>query len=80
MCCRYDLGLISGALTPIRDRFNPSEGVTELVVSAVKLAAIFGTFLGGAGMLYYGRRLTIGLDSIFFIAGPLVMAFANHIA
>ena len=48
--------------------------VQEMVVGAAKLGAFVGTFLGGALMLHYGRRLTIGLDSIFFMLGPLLMA------
>lgn len=35
-----------------------------------------GTFLGGALMLHYGRRAAIGIDSLFFIVGPLIMALA----
>lgn len=27
-------------------------------------------------MLHYGRRRAIGVDSLFFMAGPLIMAFA----
>ena len=30
----------------------------------------------GALMLHYGRRRAIGVDSFFFIAGPLIMALA----
>jgi hypothetical protein len=45
-----------------------------MVVGAAKLGAFGGTFLGGALMLHYGRRLAIGLDSIFFMLGPLLMA------
>ena len=43
-------------------------------MGAAKLGAFGGTFLGGALMLHYGRRLAIGLDSIFFMLGPLLMA------
>ena len=52
----YDLGLMGGALLAIRDA-DPamSDGGAELVVSAAKLGAFFGTFLGGALMLHYGR-------------------------
>lgn len=46
------------------------------MVGAAKFGAIFGTFLGGAFMLHYGRRLAIGFDSIFFFVGPLIMAFS----
>lgn len=77
-CARYDLGLISGALAPIRADLHPSDVATEVMVGAAKFGAIFGTFLGGAFMLYYGRRLAIGFDSIFFFVGPLIMAFSAN--
>lgn len=76
---RYDLGLISGALSPIKDELHTSEVAIEIMVGAAKFGAIFGTFLGGALMLYYGRRLTIGLDSLFFVLGPIIMAFSAGI-
>ena len=76
---RYDLGLISGALSPIREELHASEVAAEIMVGAAKFGAIGGTFLGGALMLYYGRRLTIGLDSTFFILGPVIMAFSQGI-
>ena len=78
MHCRYDLGLISGALAPIRAELHPSDISAEIMVGAAKFGAIFGTFIGGAFMLHYGRRLAIGLDSIFFIVGPLIMAFSAN--
>ena len=43
-------------------------------MGAAKLGAFGGTFLGGALMLHSGRRLAIGLDSVFFLLGPLLMA------
>lgn len=70
------MGLISGALSPIKEELHTSQIATEVMVGAAKFGAIFGTFLGGALMLYYGRRLTIGLDSLFFILGPVIMAFS----
>jgi MFS family permease len=49
----------------------------EAIVGAAKLGACFGTFLGGALMLRYGRRRAIAAESVFFVAGPLVMAAAT---
>ena len=49
----------------------------ELIVGAAKLGAFGGTFLGGALMLHYGRRLAIGLDGAFFVLGPLLMAASD---
>jgi hypothetical protein len=31
-------------------------------------------------MLYYGRRLAIAIDSLFFIVGPLIMTAARNVA
>lgn len=72
----YDLGLIGGALFNIRDEFQLSQLEEEWVVGSAKIGAFFGTFLGGAMMLHYGRRKTIAIDSLFYMAGPLIMAFA----
>lgn len=75
--CSYDLGLIGGALLGISDEMHLSEWQEELIVGAAKLGAFGGTFLGGALMLHYGRRLAIGLNSVFFMLGPLLMAASS---
>ncbi|KAI7841777.1 hypothetical protein COHA_004642 [Chlorella ohadii] len=72
----YDLGLIGGALLNIRDALGIGDWAAEAIVAAAKFGAVPGTFLGGALMLHYGRRAAIGIDSLFFIAGPLIMALA----
>ena len=64
----------------IQEEFNLSESVSEVVVGAAKLGAVLGTFLGGALMLYYGRRPAIAADSLFFIIGPAIMAGAWNVA
>lgn len=74
--CSYDLGLIGGALFNIRDEFRLSQFQEEWVVGSAKVGAFFGTFLGGAMMLHYGRRKTIAIDSLFYMAGPIIMAFS----
>jgi MFS family permease len=77
---RYDLGLIGGALLDIRDALHTTVVVEGIIVGVAKFGAFFGTFLGGALMLYYGRRPTIALDTVFFVLGPVVMATAQHAA
>jgi MFS family permease len=76
----YDLGLIGGALLEIRDDFGIGDWAAEAIVSAAKFGAFFGTFIGGAAMLHYGRRKAIAVDSLFFIVGPLVMAASAGVA
>lgn len=79
MVGRYDLGLISGAFLPIKADLGASDTAMEIMVGGAKFGAVLGTFLGGALMLHYGRRLAIGFDSLFFILGPLLMAFSSGI-
>jgi SP family myo-inositol transporter-like MFS transporter 13 len=67
-------------LLHIQEEFNTSEAMSEFIVAAAKLGAVAGTFLGGALMLYYGRRFAIAADSFFFITGPLIMATAWNVA
>lgn len=75
---RYDLGLIGGALLGIRRQFNITRSiVVEAIVGAAKLGAFFGTFLGGALMLRYGRRRAIASNSVAFTLGPLIMAVST---
>lgn len=63
----------------IIDAFKPSSSAQELIVGATKLGAFFGTFIGGVTMLRYGRRPAIGLQALFFVSGPVVMAAATGI-
>lgn len=76
----YDLGLISGALQPLTEDLGLTSVGQELVVGMLKLGAALGTFVGGALMLKYGRRLTIVICSAFFVVGPTAMAIAWHVS
>lgn len=75
----YDLGLVSGALEYIEEDMHLSERQDQLVVMAAKAGAFFGTFIGGASMLAYGRRRSIACSAVFFIAGPVMMAAAGNV-
>lgn len=63
----------------ISDEFATSEWADGVIVGAAKFGACFGAFLGGALMLHYGRRVAISIDSLLFMAGPLVMASARGV-
>ena len=73
----YDLGLISGALLIIKKEMGLSSEEAELIVSGAKFGAFFGTFIGGAIMHKYGRRMAILASSVVFTIGPLMMAFSS---
>ena len=78
--CRYDLGLISGALLTIRDDIGAGDAAQAAIVGAAKAGAVIGTYAGGAAMYSAGRCRTIAISSLLFIAGPIVMALANSVA
>jgi MFS family permease len=49
----------------------------EAIVAGAKGGAFFGTFLGGALMLRYGRRRAIAALGVLFALGPIIMATAG---
>lgn len=80
LCCRYDTGVISGALLYIRDDFTSVEKSVELQETIVSMAiagAVVGASFGGHVNDKYGRKLAIlGADVTFFM-GALAMAAAQ---
>ncbi|CAD6225872.1 unnamed protein product [Miscanthus lutarioriparius] len=75
----YDTGVISGALLYIRDDFEQVEKSTvlqETIVSMAVAGAIVGAGAGGWMNDRFGRRPSILIADILFLAGSIVMAFA----
>ncbi|GBF87486.1 inositol transporter [Raphidocelis subcapitata] len=75
----YDLGLIGGAIGGLSKEFQIEHNTSlrEGIVAGAKGGAFFGTFLGGALMLRYGRRRAIALLGGLFAIGPAIMATAG---
>ncbi|WVZ62921.1 hypothetical protein U9M48_012611 [Paspalum notatum var. saurae] len=75
----YDTGVISGALLYIRDDFEQVEKSTvlqETIVSMAVAGAIFGAGAGGWMNDRFGRRPSLLIADLLFLAGSMVMAFA----
>ncbi|KAF8692623.1 hypothetical protein HU200_039441 [Digitaria exilis] len=75
----YDTGVISGALLYIRDDFEQVEKSTvlqETIVSMAVAGAIVGAGMGGWMNDRFGRRPSILIADLLFLAGSLVMCFA----
>jgi MFS family permease len=71
----YDLGLIGGALLELSEALGiRGTAAKEAIVGGAKFGACFGTFIGGALMLRYGRLKALAIESAFFVAGPIIMA------
>lgn len=74
------MGLIGGAILDIEEDLNTTDNDVAAIVGSAKAGAVLGTFFGGAYMYRYGRLKAIAVNSIFFIVGPLVMAFAQSVS
>ncbi|KAH9508166.1 hypothetical protein Btru_054912 [Bulinus truncatus] len=73
----YDTGIVSGAMLMIGDYYNLNTIWKELIVSGtVGAAAVFALFAGFT-CDYLGRKITIMIASIVFVAGAVVMGAAQ---
>ena len=75
-----DIGVISGALDFIGRAFNVSTRTQEWIVSVMMVGAAAGA--AGAGMLSYGlgRKKSLLIGAVLFVAGTLLCAFAGSVA
>ena len=71
----FDMGVIAAALVYVRESFQLSTIMQELVVSVVLVGAMGGALGGGAIADRIGRRATLLWGAALFLAGS-VMAFA----
>jgi len=72
----YDLGVVSGALPLLEKTMGLSKSELELVVSLMPVGGILGASVGGAICDKVGRKPTIMLTNIIFIAGSTILGFA----
>lgn len=76
----YDTGVISGALPFIKDTFVLSTLQQGLIVSIVLVGAAVAAIGGGSFSDRIGRRKSLILTSVVFIAGALMSAAAPTMA
>lgn len=71
----YDQGVISGALEGIREEFDLSTSLVEVITSGVTLGALFGALVAGLLADRIGRRRTILVAAFLFCVGAMLEAF-----
>eukprot|EP00466_Bigelowiella_natans_P002282 jgi/Bigna1/145034/aug1.94_g19742 len=65
----YDLGIISGAIVPIKNEFNLSGLEVEMLTSSITLASILGSFIAGIVADKFGRKKGLLSAAAIFFAG-----------
>jgi len=77
----FDTGVISGALEPISRHFAVTgDFVKECIVAAVTLGALFGAASSSRFSSAQGRRRSILISALLFMAGTLLAAAAPAVA
>ncbi|BFZ08924.1 hypothetical protein BsWGS_11963 [Bradybaena similaris] len=72
----YDTGIVSGAMLLIKDYFHLNTIWTELIVSATVGSAAVFSVLAGFMCDILGRKITIMIASVVFVAGAIIMGAA----
>jgi predicted MFS family arabinose efflux permease len=70
------LGVISGAMLPIRRAFALTDGQQEIVVSSTVLAAFVSSLFGERVNAIYGRRIAVLFAAALFVTGSCLLLVA----
>ena len=76
----YDIGVVSGILVFVKDRFNLSLLETGNFAAALNAAAIVGALCSGWIADKFGRKPSLFISSLTFTAGSFMMAAAQRTA
>ncbi|CAL4906366.1 unnamed protein product [Urochloa decumbens] len=73
----YNVAVMSGAQIFMAEDLGVSDAQIEVLSGVINLYSLAGALLAGWTSDRLGRRLTIVLANVFFLAGPLCMALAG---
>ncbi|KAJ7373800.1 hypothetical protein OS493_009122 [Desmophyllum pertusum] len=76
----YDIGIVSGAILQLRAEFQLDYTKQEMVVSSMLMGAVLASLTGGFIVDFIGRRLAIVINSVVFLVGAIILAFAPSFA
>ncbi|PON76858.1 Sugar/inositol transporter [Parasponia andersonii] len=72
-----DFGAMSGAVIYLREDLTISELKVDIVLGVFNFCSLFGSIAGGRICDWIGRRYTIALAGVLFLAGAILMACAS---
>lgn len=73
----YDIGVIAGTLTYLKNDFNFSNEQLELVVGGVFVGSLIGSLIAGQFADFLGRKLAIFIISVLFLIGTYTAVTAH---
>ncbi len=76
----YDAGIISGALLFINKTFTISSQNQGWMVAMVPIGALVSSILSGHINDMFGRKKSLFLTALFYIAGSLICALAHEVS
>ncbi|PUZ67261.1 hypothetical protein GQ55_3G420800 [Panicum hallii var. hallii] len=76
----YNVAVMSGAQIFMAEDLGISDEQVEVLSGVINIYSLVGALLAGWTSDRLGRRLTIVLANVFFLAGPLAMALAGGYA
>lgn len=74
----YDIGVMSGAIIFIQKDLKLTDVQTEILAGILSVYSLLGSFAAGRISDYIGRRYTIVIAGIFFLAGSVFMGLAPN--
>jgi SP family arabinose:H+ symporter-like MFS transporter len=75
----YDVGIISGAMFQLNDRFNLTADQEGLVVALLSIGSLCGCLFAGYISDKIGRWRTIQVQNVIFTLGFFVLSFAQNV-
>ncbi|KAJ8764551.1 hypothetical protein K2173_006291 [Erythroxylum novogranatense] len=76
----YDTGVMSGAMIFIKEELKIHDTNVEVLAGILNICALVGSLLAGRISDYIGRRYTIIVASIIFMAGSILMGYGPNYA
>ncbi|XP_071913007.1 putative polyol transporter 2 [Coffea arabica] len=73
----YDTGVMSGAMIYIKRDLKISDVRVEILVGTINVYSLVGSTIAGRTCDWVGRRYTIVIAGVIFLAGAFLMTFAT---
>mmetsp|Transcript_40291 Transcript_40291/g.126045 ORF Transcript_40291/g.126045 Transcript_40291/m.126045 type:complete len:549 (-) Transcript_40291:72-1718(-) len=74
----YDVGIMADAALYVKDDFDLTDGLNELIIGSLNFISAFGALLGGPAADAFGRRPSVWICCALYLVGTALMAAAPN--